>query len=175
MNKKYTEVTTQTLKKGLAQKLIPVADSIRNLYTKFALRPYKVSIIKVRWSSGERGIGTPLIEKQIVILPTPRVLDLSTMTEIVNPVGLDEIGMIGVTEITGKLSDDELRFLDKDGAGPGLDEEVYYEIEFPKPDGTSAKRRFFLRSAPHYFADKFYWMIRLERSHEERDRNGDPT
>ena len=108
------------------------------------------------------------------ILPTPLVQDLSTMTEILSPVGLDEVGIVSISEISGRFTDDQLRFLDNEGEEPQPDEEVFYEIEYPQPKGrSSVKRRFALRGAPHYDAGRFQWQIRLERSNEDRDRNGD--
>jgi len=163
------------LNKTLARKFIPLGDSLRDLLTKFGLRPYKVRIVRIRWSGGRRGIGTAVVEKALDILPTPKVLDLSTLTEIVNPVGLDEVGIILVTQISGRFTDEDLRFLDNDGGDQDPDSEVFYEIEFPRSDGRPGdKRRFFLRSAPMYMAGKLQWQLRLERAHEDRERNGDP-
>jgi hypothetical protein len=169
----YTDPSTLQFGKTLAQKLIPVADRVRDLFTKFGMRPYKVRVVRVRWSSGQRGVGTPVIEAALDLLPTPLVQDLTTMTEIVQPIGLDEVGVISVSEISGRFTDAQLRVMKEDGQAPGPDEEVFYEIEFPKPDGSSDKRRFYLRAAPHYFAGKFYWQVRLEKAHADRQENGD--
>lgn len=171
---KFTDPTTIQANKTLARQLIPVADRIRDLFVRFGTRPYKVRVVRVRWSAGRRGVGAPVIEREMDILPTPLVQDLSTLTEIVQPVGLDEVGSILVSEISGRFTDNDLRFLSADGRPPDPDVEVYYEIEFPKLDGTSDKRRFFLRSAPHYAAGRFMWQLRLEKAHEDRARNGDP-
>jgi hypothetical protein len=170
----YTDPTTLQFNRTLAQKLVPVADRLRDLYTKFGMRPYKVRVVRIRWSAGRRGEGTPIVEAAMDILPTPLVQDLTTMTEIVQPIGLDEVGMIAVSEISGRFTDGQLRAMKADGQPPGPDEEVFYEIEFPKPDGTIDKRRFYLRAAPHYFAGKFYWQVRLEKAHSDRQENGDP-
>lgn len=172
---KYHDPTAMELSKTLGQRLIPVADRIRDLHTQFGLRPYKLRIVRVRWATGERGRGLPVVEKEIDILPTPLVQDMSTMMEIVQPVGLDEVGTIIVSEISGRFTDDDLRFADSDGTPLGPDEEVFYEIEFPRtPDGLPGdKRRFFMRSAPMYFAARFQWQLRLEKTHPDRLRNGD--
>lgn len=165
------------LGKTLAQRLIPVADNIRNLFTRFGLRSYKVRIVRIRWGGGRRGLGVPFLKGTLDILPTPMVQDLSTLTEILTPVGLDETGVIVVSQISGSFTDDQLRFLDEDGQQPGPDEEVFYEIEYPQPDGprnSSQKRRFVLRGAPNYNPGGFEWTIRLEKSNEDRTRGGDP-
>ena len=171
----FDDPTRMNLRGTLAQRLIPVADNIRNLNTRFGLRPYKVRIVRVRWSGGTRGRGVPEVERELDILPTPMVQDLTTLTEVLTPIGLDETGVIGVGEISGSFTDEQLRFLDDDGEGPGPDEEVFYEIEYPQPDGRpSVLRRFFIRGAPHYRAGQFQWNIRLEKIEEDRSRTGDP-
>lgn len=173
----FDDPTKMELGNTLAQKLIPVADNVRNLYTKFGMRAYKVRVVKVRWSGERRGQGVPQIAATIDLLPTPRVMDLSTMTEILNPIGLDESGSIVISEISGRFTDDQLRLVDDDGEGPAPNEEVFYEIEYPQPNGarsTSIKRRFSLRSAPDYSPGRFQWTLRLERANEDRTRQGDP-
>lgn len=171
----YTDPTSVQFGKTLAQKLIPVADRVRDLFTRFGMRPYVVRVVRIRWSAGQRGVGTPIVESSLDLLPTPLVQDLTTMTEIVQPIGLDEVGVISVSEISGRFTDGQLRAMKADGQAPGPDEEVFYEIEFPKPNGLVDRRRFFLRSAPYYFAGKFYWQVRLERAHSDRQENGDPS
>lgn len=175
VRQEFDDPTKMNLRNTLAQKLIPVADSIRNLNTRFGLRPYKVRIVRVRWSAGVRGRGVPDVVDELDLLPTPIVQDLNTLTEILTPVGLNEVGVVSVAEISGRFTDDQLRFLSKDGVEPGPDEEVFYEIEYPEPDrGTSVKRRFYLRGAPYYAAGQFQWRLRLIKADEDRDRIGDP-
>ena len=171
---RFADPTAMDLKKTLAQRFIPLADDLRNLLTRFGLRVLKVRIVKVRWGNGRRGTGAPMVESTLDILPTPLVQDLSTLTEVANPVGLDEVGSILVSEISGRFTEDQVRFLDTDGRQPGPDEEIFWEIEFPRIDGKpSVKRRFALRSAPMYFAGRLQWQVRLERAHHDRGRNGD--
>ena len=174
---RFDDPTKMRLSGTLAQKLIPVADGIRNLFTRFGLRTYKVRIVRIRWAGGRRGLGVPTVASELDIFPTPLVQDLTTLTEIATPVGLDESGVIVVSEISGRFTDDQLRFLDADGEEPGPDENVFYEIEYPQPDrlsATSVKRRFFLQGAPYYSAGRFQWSVRLVKANEDRSRQGDP-
>lgn len=172
----FDDPTQMNLKGTLAQRLISVADNIRNLNTRFGVRTYKVRVVRVRWSGGQRGRGVPVEARVMDILPTPLVQDLTSLTEVLTPIGLDEAGVISVSEISGTFSDNQLRFLDDDGEQPGPDEEVFYEIEYPQPDGSdkSIRRRFFIRGVPYYDGGRFQWRIRLEKSNEDRARNGDP-
>lgn len=170
----FTDVTSHSITCTLARQLIGVADNLRDLYTSFGLRPYRLKLIKTKWSGGKRGIGVEEVSFERLIDPTPLVLDLSALQEIVQPVGLDEVGAIRVEQISGRFTEDMLRGHDDLGTPPSADEQVFYEIEFPTPgDGDSFRRRFFLRTAPMYFADRFQWVITLEKSHEDRARSGD--
>jgi len=174
MARAFTDPTGMQSSQTLARKLIPIVDSIRDLATKFGTRPYKVRVVRARWSSGQRGVGTPVIERALDILPTPLLQDMSGITEIVQSVGLDEIGGVSVSEISGRFTDEELRFCQPDGTPLGPDEEVWYEIEFPRPDGKPGDlRRFYMNAAPMYFASRMQWTIRLEKAHSDRGRRGD--
>jgi hypothetical protein len=172
---KFTVIDGKPLARTLGQRLIHVADQVRDLFTAFGLRPYKVRIVRVRWAGGRRGEGAPVIEKTLDLLPTPLITDLSGLTEIVQPVGLDEVGGITLSEVSGRFTEDELRFVERDGTPMGADEEIFYEIEFPPVEGRqhSIRRRFFPNSAPFYAASRFQWSVRLEKAHEDRQRNGD--
>jgi hypothetical protein len=172
---KFTDPTSLQLNKTLARRFIPLADKLRDLMTKFGLRPYKVRIMRVKWSSGQRGVGVPSIVQEIHILPTPLISDLTSLQEIVHPVGLDEMGSIQLSEVSGTFTEDDLMGRGSDGESIPSDDEVFFEIEFPRPDGkASTRRRFYMTSPPHYHAGRLQWIIRLERAHEDRDRSGDP-
>lgn len=172
---KFFDPTSVQLNKTLARRFIPLVDQLRDLLSKFGLRPYKVRIVRAKWSGGERGVGTLSEISELVLLPTPRIHDLISLTEIVQPVGLDEIGAVMLDEISGRFTEDELMGRDSDGSQIPLDEEMFYEVEFPRPDGKAGpRRRFFPRSAPHYAAGKLQWMVHLEKVHEDRARVGDP-
>jgi hypothetical protein len=156
---------------------VSVADSLRDLYTTFGLRPYVVSLVRTRWSGGKRSIGAEIVESNpITILPTPLVTDMSALTEVNTPIGLDEIGEILLSQVSGSYTEDFLRGHDPAGRPVQTDEQFYYEIEFPPPcEGRQGeRRRFVMKGAPMYFSDQFQWQIRLERARMDRTRGGDP-
>jgi len=160
----------------LARDLVTTVDSLRDIYTQFGLRPYVVSLIKTRWSGGKRGQGVEsLIGNPITLLPTPKISDMSAVAEIVTPVGLDEFGSIMLSEVSGSYTEDFLRGADDEGRPPSIDEQFYFEIEFPPAcaGGNGDRRRFLMSAAPMYFPDKFQWNLRLERARQDRTRNGD--
>lgn len=175
MAPKFTDLSTTQFNQTLAQTLVPTADSLRDMFTSFGLRPYKVRFVRLRWSGMKRGQGAAYVACEIDILPTPKILDLTTLTEIVNPVGLDEVGGVLLTQVSGNFTEEQLRFGETDKKSLAQNEEVFYEVQFVrKDDQPGDRRRFALRSAPMYLAGKFQWQLRLEKSNENRAANGDP-
>jgi hypothetical protein len=170
----FTDLTSNQYEHTLAREFVPLADELRDMLTEFGLRPYKVRIIRIQWSGGERGIGQPSVVSELHLLPTPKVTDLSGLSEIVHSIGLHEVGGILLTEISGRFTEEALKGYDADETPIPPDQEFFYEIEFPRPDGQpSVRRRFFPSSPPEYKAGKLQWTVRLERAHEDRLRNGD--
>jgi hypothetical protein len=174
MSHRFTHVTGTSLAKTLAFKFIPLADRLRDLNTRFGLRPYVVSIIHTKWAGGRRGQGVEEVSSVLLIEPTPKVASMTSLAEIVHPIGLDEVGGISVSEISGRYTEYQLRGFDSKGNPPGADETVFWEIEFPVPgDADSFRRRFTLSSVPMYQAGKLQWNVNLEKSHNDRTRSGD--
>jgi hypothetical protein len=174
MPKRFTEVTSSQAKKTLARRFVPLADSLRDLLTKFGLRAYKVTIIRVEWSGGKRGRGTPGIIEERTILPTPKISSFDALTELVQPVGLEELGSVELSQISGTFTEEQLRGTSNEGDSIPQNQEFFYEVEFFPHEGPSQKRRFYPRSAPTYFPGRLQWSIRLEKANEDRARNGDP-
>lgn len=171
---KFTKLSGTDLSRTLASCLIPVADSVRDIYTQLGLRTYSIKIIRTSWSGGRRGVGIEYIKEQLDVLPTPKISSMDEITEVLQPIGLDELGSIRLSEISGRFTEDELLGRIPNGIPIDKDEQVFYEIEFPRADGISGvKRRFVPRSAPYYEASTLQWSVRLERTREDRSRNGD--
>lgn len=159
--------------KTLTRRLIPVADKLRDLHTRFGGRVYNVRIIRTQWSGGSRGVGRETITSVTDIRPTPRVMDLSSLQEITTPIGLNESGSVQVNQISGRFTEEILLGIDPELKQPPRNENIFYEIEFPRADGkSSTKRRFHIRAAPSYDPYGFQWSITLEKADEDRDREG---
>jgi hypothetical protein len=171
----FTVATPGLLKSSLAQKLVPVADKIRDLYTVFGARPYRIRLVRTRWVGGRRGVGVETVIYTMEIVPTPKVIDLNTLSEMVTPVGTSEIGLVQLQQVSGRYTEDMLLGVDADGNHVGEADDLYYEIEFFRRDGQeSIKRRFALATAPYYHATKFQWNITLDSQVEKRRRDGRP-
>ena len=171
----FTRLNGPQLANTLGQLLVTPVDRIRDLATQLGMRPYNCAIIRTQWSGGARGHGVENVISTLYLEPTPKLVTMESLEEILNPVGLDENGQVQLIRVSGAYSEDHLRGLDSDGHGPEADQQWYYEIEFPRTDGKpSARRRFNLRGAPDYRAGKVGWTVKLEKAVENRQRNGDP-
>ena len=171
----FTHVTPALLRESLGRDLIDVVDCARDIASELGVRPYVVRIVRTRWSGGARGAGVEEVMSALDLLPTPKVSDLSGLAEVLQPVGLDEVGGVQVEEISGRFSEEELRFLSADGAAPEPQESVWWEIEFIRHDGKPGqRRRFALSGAPEYLPTRVQWRVRLTKAHEDRGRDGVP-
>lgn len=150
----------------LGQKLIRTVDRLRDQQTRFGMRPYVVKIVRVRWSGGDRNVGEPVIVKEDVILPTPKVTDLGGLRDVMEAIGREESGELQVSEISGRYSEGYLRGVDAEGDVIGPDESVYWLLEFTGQGrgGTIEKRFFQPSSVPAYKADRFEWVVTLMRA-----------
>lgn len=169
----FTKFTGTEANRTLASKLAPVADKLRDLNTRFGRRNYNVTIFRTRWTGRTRGQGEERIIYQQDILPTPLLADLGSLSELATLHGLDETGTIQLSEVSHRFTEDMLMGIDPEGFEPLDTDNVFYEIEFPRPDGRPGpKRRFELRSAPTYRPDQFQWFLSLEKIEANRFRDG---
>lgn len=173
----FTVLTDGSFADTLAQKLRPVADQMRDLLTQAGLRPYIVRLIWTQWSEGERGFGVEEVFQEEMLLPTPKVMNVETLDEMVRPMGTEEFGRVEVTQISGRYTENFLRGFDQTGAPVPENQNFYYEIEFPNENGTfpGIKRRFSIASAPQYYPGKFGWAIKLDKAIQNRNLNGTPA
>lgn len=171
----FTVPTPEHLRSSLAQKLIPAVDKVRDIYTQVGARPYRVRILRTRWSGARRGVGVEQVTHELELLPTPLVVDLQSLSEVLTPVGRYEQGVVQLQYISGRYTEDQLLGVGPNGDQVAPNETVYYEIEFFRRDGTPAeKRRFVVDAAPYYSALKFQWNVSLVSATERRARDGTP-
>lgn len=170
----FTKLRSGEFRKTLAGKLQRPVDKIRDLNTKFGLRNYTVTIFRTRWSGAVRGRGEESIIFQQDILPTPLVADLGSITEMLTIHGLNEVGTIQISEVSGQFTEDALMGIDPEGFEPLDTDNVFYEIEFMRTDGKpGVKRRFELRGAPTFRPEQFQWLLSLEKINDNRSRTGE--
>jgi hypothetical protein len=168
MGAKFDSFTTTAAKNSLASKLMPVADSLRNLRSKFGLRPYTVSLVRVRWSGGYRGNGVDEVVSTLQILPTPTVSGVSTMGTVVEATGTAEEGTVYVSDISGRFTEDQL--------SPALaqDEDMFWEVVLVQGNAPRPiRRRFTANATPSFDAEQLAWSVSLSRVQFDRSRDGD--
>ncbi len=174
---KFTTMNGMDLSRTLARRLISTVDNMRDLMTRFGLRPYEVRMVRPKWSGGESGLGQEFVVFDEPILPTPLILGLDGVTRIVQPVGLDEIGGCQLTQVSGRYAEGFLTGNDTDGNPLDPDTQYYFEVMFPTPGSVSdgaPRRRFYAATAPTYDPGNFEWRVNLQRSHSDRRNDGSP-
>lgn len=171
----YTQLKPGDIAYTLARRIIDPVDRARDVVTRLGFRPYVVRLVWLRWTAGGRGHGEPVVDREKVLLPTPKISDLTGVAIITNAAAADEQGGIMVSEISGCYTEEQLRGIDAPGHPVPDDQTFFWEIEFLRADGEDTKRRrFALRSAPYYDAEAAQWVVKLERARKDRLRSGDP-
>lgn len=171
----FAVATPGLLNNSLARKLVPAVDRLRNLLTTLGARPYRVRIVRTRWTGGRRGVGVETVLGVTELVPTPKIIDMTTLAEVVTAVGTTEIGIVQLQEVSGRYTEDMLVGVDPSGNPAPDSDDVYYECEFFRTDGRdSDKRRFALSSVPYYAATRFQWLVTLDAAIEKRRRDGRP-
>ena len=80
----------------LVRKLSPTVDRLRQIATNLGVRPYRVFLVRTRWSGEERGEGQEVVYDEREILPTPRVKQVSNLMRYLTEVGVGEQGELKV-------------------------------------------------------------------------------
>lgn len=174
-NSGFSNLNGVDLSNTLGRKLIGVVDRLRDLNSRLGFRPYEVRVVRTRWTGGERGDGQEIVIWEQPILPTPLIASMDGVSRVVNIVGLDEIGSVRLSEVSGRYAEGFLSGVDETGNPQDPDTQFFYEVIFPTPGTISdgaPRRRFFPVSAPSYDATKFQWSISLQRSHVDRRSDG---
>lgn len=165
---------TKTLANRLGTRIAP---RLRQFATKFGIRSKRVFLVWSKFSGAERGEGTEAIISRVELLPTPRVVDLSSITYQpfsagVLPVGSVRVDKVAVTytadQLMGKAVPGQLR-------GAKIEEpyDFFYEIvEDGRGDPMPMRQRFRLYGVPDRNEGDVCWSLLLERVAEDLARSG---
>ena len=168
--------------RSLASRLAPVADRMRQLNTRFGIRPYRVFLCWTTFGGTETGEGYEQMRQRIELLPTPRVTSLDNIAFSPWHAGILQVGSLKVTEVSCvAYGEDVLRGfdqklvpgLDLTGPNPTIPEpwDFFYEVvEDGRGGGEPDRPRFRLANTPHRDASKAQWEFTLERTSRERTR-----
>lgn len=168
--------------KTLASRLTPLADRMRQLNTRFGIRPYRVFMNWTLWTGTETGQGYEQLKRRVELLPTPKVESLDALAFSAWHAGTLQVGSVKVSEVSlVRYSEDMLRGLDA-GVIPGLDLlgpqptipepwDFFYEVVEDGRAGPMPDRpRFRLANTPFRRAENLQWTFMLERTDRQRMR-----
>lgn len=155
---------------SLAHQLGPVVDSLRQLYTDFGLRPYRVFSIVVRWTGGASGRGDAVLESEQELLPTPELASLSVRSEAASS-GRKQSGTATLRGVSPRYTEDEVRTMFHRYPLP-LDRDGFIEMRVDDRDGLTARRRFVVREVPERDAEAFDWRVMLHSQEADRSAEG---
>jgi hypothetical protein len=160
--------------------MAPLAHNLRQLNTRFGIRPYRVFLNWTLWSGQETGEGYETLKQRIELLPTPKAVENMKY----NPwhAGLLQEGAFNISEVSVvAYTEDFLRGLDPsivpgldlNGPNPTIPEpwDFFYEVVQDRRAGNEPNRpRFRLNGCPFLKADTQEWTFTLERSSRDRTR-----
>ncbi len=162
---------------SLMARLGPVVDRIRQLPAKLGLRPYRVFLVHLRWSGARIGEGTPAEVSRREILPTPRIRDMASTTEVLSSFGRVEEGGIVVDRISPRFSEDDLTGATPDMLDPaeprtGLRSvEFFWEVQEQRPGRPSPiPRSYTVSAAPTLMRGQSHWRVPLVKRMVNRSR-----
>lgn len=178
-------LTSIEAKRTLANRFTRVADNLRQLATKFGIRPMRVFLVWSRWTGGERGQGVEEEVQRVELIPTPRVASMDSVVFSVFHAGTIPVGSVRVTEISTRYTYDQLTgHMDPALAADGtkrlghLDHvlqpnDFYYLLyEDGRGDPQPVQAKFRLLNFPTRNAENVEWQLMLEKIHEDRGRDG---
>jgi hypothetical protein len=158
-------------------RLQPAIDRVRQIPTDLGLRPYRVFLIHVLWSGERIGEGQPQEISRHEILPTPRVRDMASTSEVLSAIGRVEEGGIVVDRISAKYSEDDLMGATADMIDPAAprtgkrNAEFFWEVRENRPTQPSTiPRRYIVASTPTLMRGGLHWRVALNKVMVNRNR-----
>lgn len=150
-------------------------DELRQLNTDFGLRPYRVYLIRTRWSGKRRGEGVETVFSEKEVTPTPKIDQISSLQNQLLDIGLDETGQLTVSEISPRYTETELTGVAQDGAEIPRNETFYWEVDLSRGDlDAKRRRRFVPKTAVYYDAENLQWTVTLTRVGNDRESDRRP-
>ena len=149
-------------------------DDVRDIFAQLGVRPYDVNLVWTRWSGGARGEGIEIVSRVDTLLPVPKIADLSELQLGSESIGTIEAGVIRVSEISARFTEDYLMGRGDGGEELPRDQSFSWEIAYQTVDGIGPRRRFAPVSAPAFIGDSVMWQVDLVRVSEDRTRAGIP-
>jgi hypothetical protein len=153
----------------LAHRFVRRADRLRQLATRFGIRPYRVWLVWSKSSGAEFGTGRTAELQRREILPTPRVR--TNLNRVLLSGGIVPMGSVELTEVSGALTYEQLIGRDVPAKGeesaPGP-YEFHYEVVEDGRDGSAPRpQRFRPFGDPTREPGNVQWRLTLAPVSEE--------
>lgn len=181
-------------RRTLAHRLTGRADRLRQLATRFGVRPYRVFLVHTRWSGDKPGDGEESVVRRVEIVPTPRVSDVTAESHRPWSGGFLPEGSLRVDRISaGAYTLDALlgrRYAEEPQAsggpsraapvnGDGLDPRKSRDVDFfwevvedGRGDEPAERQRFRVVGRPWRHAGGLEFVVLLEPQSGGLDRDG---
>lgn len=172
-------------RRSLANRLAPVGDRLRQMNTRFGVRPYRVFLNWTLWSGTETGQGYETLKQRIELLPTPLVESLDNIAFSPWHAGTLQVGSLRVSQISNvQYNEDILRGFDttlitkRDGLDltarnvtiPEPWDFFYEVVEDARAGPVPDRPRFRLANVPFRRPGKLDWTVTLEKTDRQRTR-----
>lgn len=165
-------LTPSQAKRTLVARFGPRVNRLRQLSTRFGLRPYRVFLVWYAWTGEEPGEGSYTEVKSIEILPTPQVSE-STRYDIRDG-GKVMTGTYSVRKVSPTLTEDLLRgqvYPTTEKELPRNLEFFYELVEDGRGDSEPLRRKCKLDTPPFRLAGKLDWNLTLVHVDESNTRD----
>ena len=163
-------LTPKQVEHTLANRFANRADRLRQLATRFGLRPLRCWLVWTKYEGDEVGAGRDFEVKRIEVLPTPKVRTNLTRS-LINP-GVVPVGSVEVTEVSCSLTEEQLighTIPDPDGVGVPPPYEFHWELREDGRGGDEPKvQRFRVLGKPFRDAGNVQWKLTLMPVSDEK-------
>ncbi len=158
-------------KRTLANRLVPIADRLRQFCTTFGVRPYRCFLVWTHFDGEERGEGTETELARVELLPTPKIAELTALNQGAYSGGVLATGTIRLDKISAGYTAAQLTGLEVPGQGQKVemprDVDFWYEV---REDGRGGDKpvpmRFRISGVPFRAAGKVSWSVLMETQNE---------
>lgn len=149
-------------------------DRARDMKARAGLRPYTVTIVRARATGlRQKGDGPTEITGEWVILPIPKIGDLTGIGDVLDADQMRERGSVLLSEISLRYSENVLLGLGENGVPIPAGEHVFWEVRYLDGSGRCTSRARFVRnSRPSADMEQAMWSIVLLRAPWDRDPQG---
>ncbi len=156
---------------SLAGSISGVADDVRELASELGARAHTAHLVWQRWSGDSRGDGSPQIEREVELTPTPKISLAGSTRYRRGPGGSVREGDAFLGEVSLRYSPDLLRGEDLYRGRLPANVEFFYELR-PVPGSGGAVLRMSLAGEPVRDHERVEYRIDLQHRNPDTPMDG---